>query len=130
MIKSEAVRHFKKELEKLTIQEAKLGAHLHVLALGNGVGHDNLVDGRSVDAGDGVTAENAMGQEGVDLSSAVLLEELGSPRDRVAGINKIINENAHLVLDITNQHHTGVALLAVLGGATLLWQVMSSRTSV
>lgn len=91
-----------------------------MVLLRNGVCHDHLVDSRSIDTRDGVTTENAVRQEGIDVSSTLLLEQLGSSRNGVAGIDEVVNEDADLVLDITHQHHAGIALLGVLGRASLL----------
>jgi len=102
------------------VQVLKLGAESHVIPLRNRVGDDHLVDGRSVNTRDGVTAKNTMGQEGVDVSSALLLEQLGSSGNGVAGVDEIVDEDADLVLDIAHQHHASVALLGVLGRASLL----------
>jgi hypothetical protein len=104
----------------LTIQVLQLGAQAHVLVLRHRVGHDHLIDGRSVDAGNGIAAEDAVREQGVDGSGALLLKELGGPGDGVAGVDKIVNKDADAVLDVSNKHHAGVALLAVLGRAALL----------
>ncbi|CRK25666.1 hypothetical protein BN1723_013652, partial [Verticillium longisporum] len=75
-------------------------------------GHDDLVNGRGIDAGNGVAAKDAVGEEGCDGGGALLLQELCGTGDRVTSVHKVIDQDARPVLDVTDQHHAGVALFA------------------
>lgn len=60
------------------LQDLQLGALLEVLFLGHGVGCDDLVNRTGVDTLHSISREHTVGDECVDLLSALLLEELGS----------------------------------------------------
>jgi hypothetical protein len=103
------------------VQDVELGSQERlVLVLGHRVGHNQLVDGRRLDAVDGIAAEDAVGEERIDFGGTLLLEELGRPSDGVAGIRKIVDEDADTVRDVADEHHAGVLPVCDLGGAAFL----------
>lgn len=103
------------------VQDVKLGSKLLlVLVLGNRVGNDQLVNRRSLDAVDSVTAEDTVSQQGVDGGGALLLKELGSSGDGVAGIGNIVEQNANAVSNVTHEHHASVLAIGDLGRTALL----------
>jgi hypothetical protein len=73
------------------IEYLKLRAKTTMLVLRNRVGYKHLVNGRSIDASDSVATEDTVGDEGIDLSSALLLQKLRSTRDRVTSIDNVVN---------------------------------------
>lgn len=90
------------------IQNLELGASLSVLVLWNRVGDNDLVNGRCIDTLDGVAAEDTVGKESVDDSSAFVLEQLGRSGDGVRSVSQIVHENAGTIGHVANQHHGGV----------------------
>ena len=102
------------------VENLHLRAETAVLVLWHRVGHDHLVDGRGVDAGDGVAAQYGVGEEGVDLEGALLLEELGGAGNCVGRVDEVVDEDADLVADVADEHHGGVAVLGELGGPAFL----------
>jgi hypothetical protein len=101
-------------------KDLKLGAQAQVLLLLHAVGHHHLVKGASVDALDGVAAQDTMGDQGINLGCALLLEELGGPSNRVRGVRQVIDQNGYPVTDVTDQHHGGILAVCDLGRAALL----------
>ena len=103
------------------IQDVELGSKLLLmLVLGNRVGDDQLVNRRSLDAVESVTAEDTVSQQGVDGGGTLLLEELGSSGNGVSGIGNVVEEDAHAVGNVTDEHHAGVLAIGDLGRAALL----------
>jgi hypothetical protein len=98
----------------------QLLATLLVLLLINAVGDNNFVNGTSIDAVDGITAEHAMSDESDDFAGTLLLQELGCASDGVRSVGKIIDQNSDTVCDITYQHHCRVLAIGDLSRATLL----------
>lgn len=104
------------------IQNIQLGSKKRlVLVLRHRVGHNHLVDGRCLYAVDSVTAEDAVGQKGVDLGRTLLFAELGSACNGVARIEKVVDENADAVPHITHQHHACVLPVRDLSRAAFLF---------
>lgn len=68
------------------INDLELGAQATVLGLRNGIRNKDLVNGRSVDASNRITAENTVGEKSVDLGSTFALQELGSTGKGVASV--------------------------------------------
>lgn len=91
-----------------------------MLVLWDRVGHHQLVDGRRLDAADGVSAEDTVGEECVDLGGTLLLEELGSSGDGVARVQQVVDEDTDPICYVTDEHHAGVLPIRNLGGAAFL----------
>lgn len=104
----------------LTVQRLQLGTHALVVVLRDRVGDDDLVNGRGVDARNGVATQDAVSEQGVDGGGPLLLKELRGAGDGVARVDEVIDEDAYPVLDVADEHHARVALLGVLGGAAFL----------
>lgn len=102
------------------VNDFELGAQASVLSLWDRVGDENLVNGRGIDASDGVAAKDAVGEQGVHLGSTLTLQELGRTSNGVAGIEQVVDENADAVGDVSNKHHAGVALFRELDGTAFL----------
>lgn len=102
------------------LQDLELGAAAQVLTLVHTVGHHHLVEGAGVDALNGVTAQDAVGDESIHLGGTLLLEELGRPGNGVGGIRQIVNKNCGPVADIADQHHSGILAVGNFRGAALL----------
>lgn len=90
------------------LQDLQLGALLEVLILGHGVGCDDLVNRTGVDTLHSISREHTVGDECVDLLSALLLEELGSTSDGVGGISQVVYENSSAAADFANEQHAGI----------------------
>lgn len=88
-----------------------------MLGLRDCVGHNDLVEGAGVDAINGVSAENAMRDERVDLGSTLFLQELRGTCDCVRSICQIVDKDRCSVRNVSNQHHGGVLPIADLCGA-------------
>lgn len=93
---------------------------LLVLLLVNAVGDDDLVNGTSIDAVDGITTEHAVSDKSNDLAGTLLLQELGCASDGVGSVGKIIDKDGDTVCDVTYQHHRRVLAIGDLSRATLL----------
>lgn len=93
---------------------------LLVLLLVNAVGDDNLVNGTSIDAVDGITTEHAVSDKSNDLAGTLLLQELGCASDGVGSVGKIVDKDGDTVCDITYQHHCRILAIGDLSRATLL----------
>ena len=91
-----------------------------VFVLRHRVGYNHLVQGRGLDTVDGVPAEDAVGQEGVDLGSTLFLQELGGACDGVARICDVVEQNADLVRNVSYEHHARVLPVGDASGATFL----------
>lgn len=102
------------------LQDLKLRACLQVLLLRHGVGGDDLVDGTSIDAFDGVAREHTVGDERVHGLGAFLLEELGCACDGVGGIGQVIDENCGATAHFTNKQHRGILTIRNLRWAAFL----------
>jgi hypothetical protein len=110
------------------VEHVQLGAHAAVFLLGNRVRYNHLVNGRSIESGNGVPTEDAVGDESVDLGSTLALEQFCSPRHRVAGIDYVVHQNADAVPDVADQHHASVALFVEFDGPTFLSVGLASET--
>jgi hypothetical protein len=101
-------------------QNLQLLAALLVLLLVDTVGNNNLVDGTSIDAVDGIAAEHAVSDESDDLVGTLLFQELGCASDGVGSVGKIVDKDSDTVCDVTYQHHGRVLAVGDLSRATLL----------
>lgn len=91
-----------------------------MLRLRHGVGDENLVNARGIDASNGVAAEDTVGKEGVNLESALSFQQLGGTGDGVGRVDDVIDKDADAVCNVANKHHTGVALLGKPSGTAFL----------
>lgn len=74
-------------------EHLQLGTSFAMFRLIDGVCDNDLVQSTGVDPVDGIAAQDAMGDEGIDFACAFLLEEFGGASDGVASVCKIINED-------------------------------------
>lgn len=102
------------------VQYLELRAETAVLRLRHRVGDENLVNGRGVDARNGIAAEDTVGQQGIYLDGAFALEQLGSSSDGIGRVTKIVDQDTNAVGNVSNQHHAGVALLGELDRSAFL----------
>lgn len=63
-----------------------------------------------------------MSEQGVDLQSSLLLQELSGPRNGVRSVDDIVDQDANSVLDVSYQHHSRVSMLAKLRRSSFLWE--------
>lgn len=91
-----------------------------MLFLWDTVSDDDFVDGAGVDAGDGVTAENSVGEESVDVGSALSLYKLGSAGNGVGCISEVIDDNGDTASNISHKHHGGVLAVSDASWTTFL----------
>jgi hypothetical protein len=54
---------------------------------------------------DGLSGQDTVDNDGVDLESAVLHDSVGSLGERTAGVGHIVNDDGNLVLDVTDKDH-------------------------
>lgn len=100
------------------VEDLHLGAASQMLLLRDAVTDNDLVNARILDPCDGVSRHDGVGDNGIDLLRSVLLKDLGRLGDRERGVGNVIDQDADLVLDISDQHH--VRLVRSLDLTTLL----------
>jgi drug/metabolite transporter (DMT)-like permease len=66
------------------------------------VGHDDLTDPAVLQAVDGGAGQHAVGGRHDDVRSAVVEQQLGGLRDRPAGVDHVVDEDAGLALDLAD----------------------------
>lgn len=111
------------------IKHFQLRAQTTMLLLRDRVGHNDLVNGGGIDAGNGISTEDAVGDEGVNSSGTLSLQQLGSASDCVGRIGKIVDQDTDPIGNVANKHHAGVAVVCKLDGTTFLEGVKNeSRT--
>jgi len=109
------------------VEDFELGSKLClVFLLWHRVGDNHLVDSRGIDAVDGVAAEDAMREESIDLGRALLLEELCGARNGIAGVGKIVDQDADTPFDVADEHHAGILAIRNFGRTTLLYRWLSA----
>jgi hypothetical protein len=84
-----------------------VGQQLLLLAEGHGVGDNQSLQLAALDDVDGVAAQDAVGDDGDDLLSAVRDEGGGGLGQRAAGVGHVVDEDAGHVLDGADQDHAG-----------------------
>lgn len=105
------------------VQNLQLFAPNLVLFLRYRVCNHNLVDGRRIDAVNGISAENAVGNQSVNLGClAPLLEQLRSAGEGIGGIGHIVNKDSDLVGKVSDEHHCRGVAVSDAGRAALLLQ--------
>lgn len=102
------------------LEHFQLGASRLVIGLVDRVGHDNPVERTSIDAVDGVAAQDAVRDERVDLSCTFFLQQFRCAGDGVGGVGKIVHENGSAVRDVSDQHHGRVLSVVDLRRSTFL----------
>lgn len=102
------------------LEDLQLGASRLVLGLVDRVGHYNLVQCTGVDAIDGISTENTVGDERIHLGRSFLLDELGCTGDGVRRVCQIVDQDGSTVCHVTNEHHGGILPVADLRGPALL----------
>jgi hypothetical protein len=100
-------------------EDLELGASRFVFGLVDCIGHNDLVECASVDALDGVSAQDTVGNECKHLGRAFLLEQFRSAGDCVGSIRQIIDEDGSAVRDISDQHHGRILPVVNLGRSSL-----------
>lgn len=90
------------------VEDFHLGAACQMLLLGDTVADNNLINARVLDSGNGISRHDGVGDDGVDLLCSVLLKDLGGLGNGERGVGNIVDQDADLVLDISNQHHVGL----------------------
>jgi len=102
------------------VQHLQLGAETAMLFLRDRIGDDDPVNSRGIEARNGITAEDAVGEESVDLESAFALKQLGGPGDGVGRVAKVVDKDADAVGNVADEHHAGVARFGELDRTALL----------
>lgn len=82
-----------------------------MFVLRQGIGYGDGVDGALVQAVDGVAAEDAVADEGVDPGGALVLQQASCARDGVAGVGEVVHEDGGAILNVANEHHGRFLLL-------------------
>jgi hypothetical protein len=102
------------------LEDLELRAARFVLCLVHRVGHDHLVEGAGINAIDGISAQDPVGDERIHLGSALLLQQLRRTRDRVRCVCQVIDEDGRAVRDVSDEHHSRILAVVDLGGTALL----------
>lgn len=87
------------------VNTLNLVAILHVTVLWNRVCHHNGFEASIVDAWDGWTAEDSMGEDGKDLGGSGFEELLGSVTNGSACVCHVVDENRDSLSYVTDEHH-------------------------
>lgn len=83
-------------------------ADLLLLFVGYSVGHNDLFESAAVERLDGVSAQDAMGDNGNSvLSSALIDQDAGGLDKSSAGVRHIVHENSSLASYFSDQGHSG-----------------------
>lgn len=83
-------------------------ADLLLFFVGYSVGHNDLLESTAVERLDGVSAEDAVGDDSDSvLSSALIDQNAGGLDECSAGVRHIIYENSGLARYFSNQGHSG-----------------------
>lgn len=110
---------------RTNVENLKFGAHALVLFLWDGIGDHQLVDGRRIDARNGIAAKHAVSDEGINSRGALLLQELGGSGDGIRGVGQIINQNTNPIGNISHEHHSGILAIRDLRRTTFLNRLRS-----
>ena len=102
------------------LENLELWASSLVLLLWHGVGDNNLVNSRGVEAGQGISGEDTVGDQRIDVGSTLALDKLGSAGDSVAGISQIIDDDSNTACNISDKHHSRILAIGDACWATLL----------
>ena len=102
------------------LKNLELWASSLVLVLWNRVGNNDLVNSRGVEAGQGIPGEDTVGDQCIDVGSALALDKLGGTGDSVAGISQIIDNDSNTACNISDKHHSRILTIGDARWATLL----------
>ena len=102
------------------IQHLELRTPFLVFLLRYAVRHHDFIQRTGVDAVDGLPAENAVGEQGVDFGCALFFEEFCRTGDGVRGVGEVVDEDGEPVGDVADEHHGRVLAVGDFGGAALL----------
>lgn len=102
------------------LQNLEFWASSLVLLLWNRVGNNDLVNSRGIKAGQGISGEDTVGDQRIDIGSTLALDKLGSTGDSVAGISQIIDDDGNTACNISDKHHSGILAIGDACWATLL----------
>lgn len=102
------------------LQYFEFRAQALVLFLWDTVSDDDFVNSAGVDAGNGIAAENSVGEKCVDVGGTLSLYKLGSAGNGVGCISEIINDNGDPASDISHKHHSGVLAVSDASWSTFL----------
>lgn len=105
-------------------QDLQLRTPAKMIDLVHTVGHDHLVEGASVDALNGIAAQDTVSDQGVDLGGALLLQQFGGTRDGIGGVRQIVDQDCYPILNVTDQHHGGILTVCDLCGAAFLQKLV------
>lgn len=100
------------------VEDLHLVAASQVLLLRDTVADNHLVNARVLNTSDRVSRHDGVCDDSINLLGAVLLQDLGRLGDGEGGVSNVVDQDAHLVLDIPHKHHVG--LVWGLDLATLL----------
>lgn len=107
--------------EDLTnVQNFQLGTQSEVLILRNTIRYNDLIQWGSINPIDGISAEDTVGEECVDLGRALLLQKLRSSGDCVGSVRQIIDENCYPIRNISYEHHGGILSVCDSSGSAFL----------
>lgn len=73
----------------------------------DGVSSDETAEAATVQVLNGLAGENAVDHDGIDLLGAVLHHSISSLDERSAGVSHIVDNDGDLVLDVTDEDHSG-----------------------
>lgn len=88
------------------IDRGNLIADLLLVCMRNCVRDDNSTETTLVDVLNGVTGQDAVDDNGVDFPGAVLHHCVRSLHKGSAGIGHIVNNDSHLILDVSYKNHS------------------------
>jgi hypothetical protein len=84
------------------LQNFQLGTQAAMFILRDAVGHHDLIQGGRIDTGDGITAEDTMSEQGVDVGGALLFQQLCGSCDGIRCVRQVIYKYGYFVRDISN----------------------------
>jgi len=90
-----------------------------VVLLRHRVGYNDLVQRTRVDAIDGVSAQNAVGDQCNHLRRTLLFKQFGRAGDRVGRVGQIVDEDGSALGYIADKHHGRILAVIDLRGAAL-----------
>lgn len=98
------------------VNDAEFRAAIRLIAKGHSVGDDDVGQTALVERLDGVSGEDAVGDDGNDFSGSVIFHGLSGLGQSTAGIGHVVNENGNLVRNVSDKDHAA----DFIGARTLL----------
>lgn len=102
-------------------QDLKLGALQDMITLSNSIGDNDLVDGALIDTLNGISTQETVRDQSVDLRRSFLLQKSSGACDGIGGVCKIVDQDSGAILDVTDKHHGGILAISDLGGTAFLF---------